>query len=156
MRFGYLDASGWQDGFLARPEAAGLSFAAVPFDHPLWVLYSSGSAGLPKAIVHGHGGILLEQVKHRHLHLDAQASGRVFWFATTGWTMWNFLVGVLVTRIRRGMADARSLVRPHRGCGDTDAHVDGTDSVSEARELDAKDWRQVLSTASMAFKTTKR
>ena len=71
--------------------------AASPFDHPLWVLYSSGTTGLPKAIVQGHGGILLEQLKKLNLHLDAQEGDRVFWFTTTGWMMWNFLVGVLLT-----------------------------------------------------------
>jgi acetoacetyl-CoA synthetase len=74
-----------------------LAFERVPFDHPLWVLYSSGTTGLPKAIVQGHGGILLEQLKKGHLHLDAQEGDRVFWFTTTGWMMWNFLVGVLLT-----------------------------------------------------------
>jgi acetoacetyl-CoA synthetase len=74
--------------------AAPPSFEQVPFDHPLWVLYSSGTTGLPKAIVQGHGGILLEQLKKR-LHLDLRRGDRMFWFTTTGWMMWNFLVGCL-------------------------------------------------------------
>ncbi|HEY2007277.1 MAG TPA: acetoacetate--CoA ligase [Solirubrobacteraceae bacterium] len=95
IRFGYLDDSGWEDGFLGS--AAELEFTSLAFDHPLWVLYSSGTTGLPKPIVHGQGGILLEQTKKMNLHLDAQAEDRVFWFSTTGWMMWNFLVGVLLT-----------------------------------------------------------
>ena len=94
VRLGYLDGTGWEDGFL-RDDALG--FAPVPFDHPLWVLYSSGTTGLPKAIVQGQGGILLEHLKMMYLHLDCHAGDRVFWFTTTGWMMWNFLVSVLLT-----------------------------------------------------------
>src|SRR5919199_2177598 len=96
VRLGYLDGTGWPDGFLGPPGAP-LEFDRVPFDHPLWVLYSSGTTGLPKAIVQGQGGILLEHLKKLHLHVDAQAGDRVFWFTTTGWMMWNFIVSGLLT-----------------------------------------------------------
>jgi acetoacetyl-CoA synthetase len=95
VTLGYLDGSGWEDGFLQ--DDGDLAFESLPFEHPLWVLYSSGTTGLPKPIVHSQGGILIEQVKKGNLHLDAQAGDRVFWFSTTGWMMWNFLVGVLLT-----------------------------------------------------------
>jgi acetoacetyl-CoA synthetase len=85
----------WDEAFPACDDD--LEFEQLPFDHPLWVLYSSGTTGLPKPIVHGAGGILLEQLKKMNLHVDAQAGDRVFWFTTTGWMMWNFLVGVLLT-----------------------------------------------------------
>ena len=96
VRFGLLDGSDWEPGF-ADDTTAELEFEPVPFEHPLWILYSSGTTGLPKAIVHSQGGILLEQLKKGHLHLDARAGDRFFWFTTTGWMMWNFLVGVLHT-----------------------------------------------------------
>ncbi len=91
------DAMRW-DELLAAGEGAELSFERVPFDHPLWVLYSSGTTGLPKAIVQSQGGILLEHLKKLHLHVDAHPGDRLFWFTTTGWMMWNFLVSGLLTR----------------------------------------------------------
>ncbi len=103
---GYLDpepdlsslqrARSWQ-ALLAAGQGAELGFERVPFDHPLWVLYSSGTTGLPKAIVQGQGGILLEHLKKLHLHVDSHPGDRLFWFTTTGWMMWNFLVSGLLT-----------------------------------------------------------
>ena len=90
------DAIRWDE--LARDgEGAELRFERVPFDHPLWVLYSSGTTGLPKAIVQGQGGILLEHLKKLNLHVDAHPGDRLFWFTTTGWMMWNFIVSGLLT-----------------------------------------------------------
>jgi acetoacetyl-CoA synthetase len=86
------------DALLHHPPvpAAEFAFEQVPFGHPLWVLFSSGTTGLPKAIVHSHGGILLEQMKLQTLHMDLRAGDRMFFFTTSGWMMWNFLVSSLL------------------------------------------------------------
>lgn len=98
----YLDAAAptpegattWAD-FTAT--SAPLAFERLPFDHPLYVLFSSGTTGLPKPIVHGHGGIALEHAKALGLHQDLGPDDRFCWFSTTGWMMWNYLVsGLLV------------------------------------------------------------
>jgi acetoacetyl-CoA synthetase len=92
---------GWDDLRAEDPAAAGdhsaaPGFTEVPFSHPLWVLYSSGTTGLPKPIVHGHGGIVLEHLKVLAFHQDLGPGDVFFWYTTTGWMMWNYLVGGLL------------------------------------------------------------
>ena len=90
----------WEDALSGpeiRPDA--FEFEQVPFAHPLWILFSSGTTGLPKPIVHCHGGMILEQHKSLALHMDVHPGERMFFFTTTGWMMWNFLVSALLVDV---------------------------------------------------------
>ena len=82
---------------LAAADAGPIAFARLPFNHPLYILYSSGTTGVPKCIVHGAGGTLLQHLKEHQLHCDVQPGDRVFYFTTCGWMMWNWLVTALAS-----------------------------------------------------------
>jgi acetoacetyl-CoA synthetase len=91
-------ARSWNE-LLERPPVSGAAFQfeQVAFDHPLWILFTSGTTGLPKPIVHGHGGILLETLKNATFHFDLHPEDRLLFFTTSGWMLWNFLVGSMLT-----------------------------------------------------------
>ena len=96
VRLGYVHGEGnWPAAFPVTSEP--LEFERVPFGHPLWIVYSSGTTGPPKPIVHGHGGPLLEHLKTWRLHHDIRPGDRVLWHTTTGWIMWNYLAGALLS-----------------------------------------------------------
>ena len=85
------------DTFIRPFEAREIDFTRLPFDHPLYVLFSSGTTGVPKCIVHRAGGVLLQHIKEHQLHCDIKAGDRVFYFTTLGWMMWNWLVSTLAS-----------------------------------------------------------
>jgi acetoacetyl-CoA synthetase len=94
---GVRDAVTW-DVFLAPHVPGPIAYAELPFDHPLYILYSSGTTGVPKCIVHGAGGTLLQHVKEHRLHSDVRPGDRLFFFTTCGWMMWNWLASALASQ----------------------------------------------------------
>jgi acetoacetyl-CoA synthetase len=151
------EAIAW-DELLAEPGE--LAFEAVPFEHPLYILYSSGTTGLPKPIIHGHGGILLEHLKIHALHHDLGPDDRFFWFSTTGWMMWNYLVdGLLVGStivLYDGSPNHPDLLHLWRLAADTGVTCFGTSApfllacrkagLAPGRELDLSRLRSIGST----------
>jgi Acyl-coenzyme A synthetases/AMP-(fatty) acid ligases len=97
--------------------ASEFEFEQVPFGHPLWVLFSSGTTGLPKAITHSHGGILIEQLKLQTLNMDLRPGDRLFFYTTSGWMMWNFLVSSLLLGVQPLLYDGNPAYPIPACCG---------------------------------------
>ncbi|MEO6988553.1 MAG: acetoacetate--CoA ligase [Aquihabitans sp.] len=126
---GVPDTVSWSE-LLDGPDPGPPTFEAVSFDHPLYVLFSSGTTGLPKAIIHGHGGITVEHLKTLTLHQDLGPADRFLWFTTTGWMMWNYLVSGLLVGSSIVLFDGDpgypDLMAMWRLAADTDSTVFGT------------------------------
>jgi acetoacetyl-CoA synthetase len=125
------------ESFLNDAPEEELTFTRVPFRHPLFIMYSSGTTGAPKCIVHGHGGTLLQHQKEHLLHCDIRANDRVFWFSTCGWMMWNWLASALATGASIVLYDGSPFhPRPHT-LWDMAAHEGVTFFGTSAKYIDA-------------------
>jgi acetoacetyl-CoA synthetase len=101
-------ARAWND-FIAADDSSAFAFEPLPFNHPLYIMYSSGTTGVPKCIVHGAGGTLVQHLKEHQLHCDIRAGDRVFYFTTCGWMMWNWLVSALASEATLVLYDGSPL-----------------------------------------------
>ena len=149
----------WND---FRVEGATLEFTAVAFDHPLFIMFSSGTTGVPKCIVHGHGGTLLQHLKEHMLHTDVSSRDRLFYFTTCGWMMWNWLVSGLASGATLVLYDGSPFMDDGRGlwrvAEDERLTIFGTSAKylsalekagrKPGREFDLAALRTVLSTGS--------
>ncbi|MHB1095477.1 MAG: acetoacetate--CoA ligase [Gemmatimonadaceae bacterium] len=155
-------AEAWGD-FAAPGRGAPLEFERLPFGHPLYVMYSSGTTGLPKCMVHGAGGTLLQHLKEHLLHLDLQSDERLFYFTTCGWMMWNWLVSALAAGATIVLYDGAPMPPDHDDllwqiAADERVAVFGTSArylamsekatLAPARTCDLSAMRAILSTGS--------
>ena len=101
----------------AHARAGPIEYARLPFDHPLYILYSSGTTGVPKCIVHGAGGTLLQHLKEHRLHGDVKPGDRLFYFTTCGWMMWNWLASGLASGATLLLYDGSPFIDRGRCCG---------------------------------------
>ncbi|MDQ8154490.1 MAG: acetoacetate--CoA ligase [Gemmatimonadota bacterium] len=159
---GVRNAGHWQD-VVAAGRGVPLTFARLPFNHPLYVMYSSGTTGLPKCMVHGAGGTLLQHLKEHQLHLDLRPEERLFYFTTCGWMMWNWLVSALASGVAIVLYDGAPMPPAREGllwelAAEEQVAVFGTSArflaMSEqaglvpSRTLDLSSMRAILSTGS--------
>jgi acetoacetyl-CoA synthetase len=133
---GIRGAVRWDD-FLAPHAAGPLEFARLPFDHPLYILYSSGTTGVPKCLIHGAGGTLLQHMKEHLLHCDLKPGDRLFYFTTCGWMMWNWLASALAARSTLLLFDGSPFIDRGRALWDLAQDERMTHFGTSAKYIDA-------------------